>query len=112
MRPIYKSYPCNGRSRPAHATEKKHPGMPVSVSRGAGYYKVPSLQGVWYRSMFGHSGWSATLEDWFDPQRERDDDVPTGFKPHDAKTYPVKGHRFGLGLPADQRREFIAFLTL
>jgi cytochrome c peroxidase len=28
--------------------------------------RVPSLKGIWYRSMFGHSGWCATLEDWFD----------------------------------------------
>jgi hypothetical protein len=40
---------------------------------------APSLKGVWYRSMFGHSGWCASLEDWFDPKRLEDDYVPTGF---------------------------------
>ena len=84
--------------------------LTLKTRRGTGYYKVPSLKGVWYRSMFGHSGWCATLEDWFDPRRVRDDYVPTGFKPHDKKTYAVKGHRFGLNLADADRRALIAFL--
>ena len=82
---------AEGFTPPPGATEK-YDIMPISVGtdpnltlktrRGTGYYKVPSLRGVWYRSMFGHSGWCATLEDWFDPRRTRDDYVPTGFKPY------------------------------
>jgi hypothetical protein len=86
------------------------PNLTMKTRRGTGYYKVPSLQGVWYRGMFGHSGWCATLEDWFDARRTRDDYVPTGFKPYDAKTYPVKGHPFGLDLSAEDRGALIAFL--
>ena len=86
------------------------PGLATKTRRGTGYYKVPSLKGVWYRSMFGHSGWCATLEDWFDPGRTRGDYVPTGFKPYGAKTYAVKGHPFGLDLSAEERRALIAFL--
>ncbi|MFB3923590.1 MAG: hypothetical protein ACE145_17845 [Terriglobia bacterium] len=99
---------------------KKYNILPVSVGtdanltmktrRGTGYYKVPSLKGVWYRSMFGHGGWCATLEDWFDPRRTRDDYVPTGFKPHSAKTYAVKGHEFGLDLSPQEKKALIAFL--
>ena len=74
------------------------PNLTLKTRRGTGYYKVPSLKGVWYRSMFGHSGWCATLEDWFDLRRTRDDYVPTGFKPYGVKTYAVKGHPFGLTL--------------
>jgi hypothetical protein len=81
------------------------------TSRGTGYYKVPSLKGVWYRSMFGHSGWCATLEDWLDPRRVRDDYVPTGFKPYGAKTYAVKGHPFGLDLSAEDKKALIVFLN-
>lgn len=105
---------------PPVGAEKKYDIMPISVGtdpnltlrtrRGTGYYKVPSLKGVWYRSMFGHSGWCATLEDWFDPRRLRDDYVPTGFKPYGVKTYAVKGHPFGLDLSAEDRRALIAFL--
>jgi hypothetical protein len=43
--------------------------------------------------MFGHSGWCATLEDWFDPRRVRDDYVPTGFKPYGAATYAVEDRK-------------------
>ncbi len=84
--------------------------LTLATRRGTGYYKVPSLKGVWYRSMFGHSGWCATLEDWFDPRRTRDDYVPTGFKPHDRRTFAVKGHLYGLKASDEDRRALIAFL--
>ena len=86
------------------------PDLALKTRRGTGYYKVPSLKGVWYRGMFGHSGWCATLEDWFDPRRIRDDYVPTGWRPHDHQTYAVKGHSYGLKLSEDDRRALIAFL--
>jgi hypothetical protein len=86
------------------------PALTLNTRRGTGYYKVPSLKGVWYRGMFGHSGWCATLEDWFDPRRVRDDYVPTGFKPFDRPTFAVTGHAFGLNLPDDERAALIAFL--
>jgi hypothetical protein len=44
--------------------------------------------------MFEHNGRWATLEDWFDPQRTRDDYFPTGFKPYSAKSDVLKGHPF------------------
>ena len=86
------------------------PGLATRTRRGTGYYKVPSLKGVWYRSMFGHSGWCATLEDWFDPRRTREDYIPTGFKPNGDAPYAVKGHPFGLDLEEDERKALIAFL--
>jgi hypothetical protein len=86
------------------------PNLAIKTRRGTGYYKVPSLKGVWYRGMFGHSGWCATLEDWFDPRRTRDDYVPTGFRPYGARTYAVKGHPFGLDLSAEDKKALIAFL--
>jgi Cytochrome c len=86
------------------------PNLTLKTRRGTGYYKVPSLKGVWYRSMFGHSGWCATLEDWFNPHRTQEDYVPTGFKPYGKKTYAVKGHPFGLRLSDEDRKALIAFL--
>jgi hypothetical protein len=86
------------------------PDLTMKTRRGTGYYKVPSLKGVWYRSMFGHSGWCATLEDWLDPARLNDEYIPTGFKPYGAKTYAVKGHEFGLDLSPQQKKDLIAFL--
>ena len=86
------------------------PNLTMNTRRGTGYYKVPSLKGVWYRSMFEHSGSVATLEDWLDPRRLRDDYVPTGFKGYRVKTRAVPGHEFGLGLSTEDKKALIAFL--
>ena len=86
------------------------PALTMTTRRGTGYYKIPSLKGVWYRGPFEHSGSVATLEDWFDPRRLRDDYVPTGFKGFGVTTRAVKGHPFGLALSADDRAALIAFL--
>jgi hypothetical protein len=75
-----------------------NPDLALKTRRGTGYYKVPSLRGLWYRGPLEHSGSVATLEDWFDPTRLRDDYVPTGFKGYGVKTRAVKGHEFGLSL--------------
>jgi hypothetical protein len=86
------------------------PSLTLKTRRGTGYYKVPSLRGIWYRSMFGHNGWCVTLEDWFDPRRLQEDYVPTGFKGYSVKTRAVKGHPFGLDLSQGERSDLIAFL--
>ena len=86
------------------------PDLALRTRRGTGYYKVPSLKGVWYRGPFEHSGSVATLEDWFDPRRLRDDYVPTGVKGYGIRTKAVKGHEFGLGLSQGDRAALIAFL--
>jgi hypothetical protein len=86
------------------------PDLTMRSRRGTGYYKVPALTGVWYRGAFGHAGAVATLEDWFDPRRLRNDYVPTGFRGVGVRTRAVKGHEFGLGLSAPDRRALIAFL--
>ena len=87
------------------------PALTLTTRRGTGFYKVPSLQGVWYRGPFEHNGSVATLEDWFDPKRLDDNYVPTGWKgPAGTKTRAVKGHEFGLDLSRDERDALIAFL--
>jgi hypothetical protein len=86
------------------------PNLTLKTRRGTGYYKVPSLKGVWYRSMLGHSGWCATLEAWFDPHRVQDNYVPTGFKPYGARTYAMKGHVFGLDPSLEDKKALISFL--
>ena len=68
------------------------------------------MKGVWYRGPFEHNGSVATLEDWFDAERLRDDYVPTGFKGIGSRTRAVKGHEFGLQLSAEDKRALIAFL--
>jgi mono/diheme cytochrome c family protein len=86
------------------------PRYTLDTHKGTGYYKVPSLKGVWYRGPFGHNGPAATLEDWFDPGRLDPGYVPTGFKGYDGKTRSIPGHMFGLRLSPSQRKDLIAFL--
>ena len=86
------------------------PNLALNTRRGTGYYKVPSLKGLWYRGPFEHNGSVATLEDWFDPRRLRDDYVPTGFRGFRVTTRAVKGHEYGLSLTSEERKALIEFL--
>jgi hypothetical protein len=60
--------------------------------------------------MFPHDASCATLEDWFDPRRLRDDYVPTGFVGYGIKNRAVPGHEYGLKLSPEDKRALIAFL--
>jgi hypothetical protein len=82
----------------------------LNTRRGTGFYKVPSLRGVWYRGPFEHNGSVATLEDWFDVHRLDDDYVPTGYRGYNVNTRAVQGHEFGLDLSAEDKQALIAFL--
>jgi hypothetical protein len=86
------------------------PNLALKTRKGTGFYKVPSLKGVWYRGMFNHDGSVTTLEEWFDPARLRDDFVPSGFKGYKVMSRAVPGHPFGLRLSAEDKAALIAFL--
>ncbi|HQR07432.1 MAG TPA: hypothetical protein PLN21_11450 [Gemmatales bacterium] len=86
------------------------PGLALKTRKGTGYYKIPTLRGVWYRGLYEHCGSVASLEDWFDPKRLRDDYVPSGWKGPGVKTRAVPGHKFGLDLSAEDKKALIAFL--
>jgi hypothetical protein len=83
------------------------PALALETRRGTGFYKVPSLRGVWMRDAFGHEGQAASLEEWFDPARLGAEYIPKGF--HLAPG-PIQGHEFGIRLPAADRKALIAFL--
>ena len=85
-------------------------GLALATRKGTGYYKVPSLKGVWYRGHYLHDGSAASLEEMFDPSRLMDTHVPGGWRPSSSKTYAIKGHEFGLKLPPMEREQLIAFL--
>ncbi|MBK9167091.1 MAG: hypothetical protein IPM24_06450 [Bryobacterales bacterium] len=82
------------------------PRYTLETRKGTGYYKVPSLKGVWYRGPFGHNGWVMTLEEWFDPARLRDGYVASGFRTGGR----VPGHEYGLKLPPGDKSALLAFL--
>jgi hypothetical protein len=120
--PVYtnnKLTPAEGFTPPPGADQKydilpisvgTDPGLALKTRKGTGYYKVPSLKGVWYRGPFEHNGSVAMLEDWFDPRRLRDDYVPTGFKGYGVTHRAVPGHPFGLDLSTEDKKALIAFL--
>jgi cytochrome c553 len=86
------------------------PGLALNTRKGTGYYKVPSLKGVWYRGHYLHDGAAASLEEMFDPDRLKNTHVPGGWMPADEATHAIKGHEFGLRLPPAERETLIAFL--
>lgn len=86
------------------------PGLALKTRKGTGLYKVPSLRGVWYRGRFHHDGSIASLEEWFDAARLRQDFVPELLRPSGVTNRPVKGHEFGLKLDPDDKAALLAFL--
>jgi len=86
------------------------PGLALRTRKGTGFYKVPSLKGVWYRGHYLHDGSAASLEEMFDPDRLRETHEPKGFTPPGVVNRAIPGHEFGLKLTDDERLELIAFL--
>ena len=85
-------------------------GLALKTRKGTGYYKVPSLKGVWYRGRYLHDGSLASLEEMFDPDRLKDTHVPGGWSPVGIRSRAVVGHEFGLKLSLEDRRSLLAFL--
>ena len=83
------------------------PVLATQTRRGTGFYKVPSLRGVWFRNGFSHGGNADTLEEWFDPARLKEGYVPKGYHRGPG---PIAGHEFGLKLSPDDKQALIAFL--
>jgi hypothetical protein len=86
------------------------PGLALKTRKGTGYYKVPSLKGVWYRGHYLHDGSVGSLEEMFDPDRVKDTHKPGGFIPVGETTHAIRGHEFGLQLSPEEREQLIAFL--
>lgn len=86
------------------------PNLARMTRKGTGYYKVPSLKGVWYRGHYLHDGSVASLEEMFDPDRLKDTHVPGGWRPLRSQTHAIKGHEFGLRVTPEEREQLIAFL--
>jgi hypothetical protein len=83
------------------------PGLAMQTRRGTGFYKVPSLRGVWFRNGFSHGGNADTLEEWFDPTRLKEAYVPKGYHRGPG---PILGHEFGLKLAPADKQALITFL--
>ena len=86
------------------------PGLALKTRKGTGYYKVPSLKGLWYRGHYLHDGSAASLEEMFDPARLEETHVPGGWLPPGTTTRSIMGHEFGLKLDSAEREQLISFL--
>lgn len=86
------------------------PGLSLYTRRGSGYYKVPSLIGVWNRTAFLHDGHLKDLEDLFDSARFSPNYTPTWFKPIGVEHMAVPGHPFGTDLSSEDKKALVAFL--
>ena len=86
------------------------PGLALNTRKGTGYYKVPSLKGVWYRGHYLHDGSAASLEEMFDPARVSEAYMPKGYNPPGTTSRAIQGHGFGLKLTPVEREQLIAFL--
>jgi hypothetical protein len=86
------------------------PNLALKTRKGTGYYKPPSLRGVWYRGLYLHDGSVASLEEMFDPARLSDDHVPGGFLGYKVEHRAIPGHEFGLRLSPSDRARLVAFL--
>lgn len=85
-------------------------GLAMRTRKGTGYYKVPSLKGLWYRGHYLHDGTVGSLEEMFDPARLRPAHKPGGFVPPGTEARAIEGHEFGLDLTSEEREQLIAFL--
>jgi hypothetical protein len=86
------------------------PGLALKTRKGTGFYKVPTLRGVWYRPRLLHDGSVTTLEEMFDPARLAAEYEPKGWNPPGVTKRAVPGHTFGLSLTAAEKRDLLAFL--
>jgi hypothetical protein len=86
------------------------PDAALQTRKGTGLYKVPSLKGLWYRTMLSHDASVASLEEWFDASRLRDDYTPKGFRGYKVEHRAVPGHEYGLRLAPEDKASLIAFL--
>ena len=86
------------------------PGLALNTRKGTGFYKIPSLRGVWMRRVLLHDGSVTTLEEMFDPSRLDPGYQPKGWNPPGVTVRAVPGHTFGLALEGQDKPVLLAFL--
>ncbi len=86
------------------------PGLALKTRKGTGFYKIPSLRGVWYRPRLLHDASVTSLEEMFDAARLSPQYEPKGWNPPGVTRRAVPGHTFGLSLNAEDRGALLAFV--
>lgn len=85
-------------------------GAALRTRKGTGFYKIPSLRGVWYRPLLLHDGSFKSLEEMFDPARLEPAVTATDSTAATTSRRAAGGHPFGLSLTPDERQALLAFL--
>ena len=86
------------------------PGLALKTRKGTGFYKIPSLRGLWYRPRLLHDASIVSLEELFDEARLRDDYERKGWRPPGVTRGAIPGLEFLTTLPAEDKAALIAFL--
>jgi hypothetical protein len=86
------------------------PGLALATRKGTGFYKIPSLRGLWYRPRLLHDASITSLEELFDPARLATDYDRKGWSPGGMTRGAVPGLEFLTKLPPDDKAALIAFL--
>ena len=86
------------------------PGLALKTRKGTGFYKIPSLRGLWYRPRLLHDASIVSLEELFDEARLRDDYERKGWSPPGVTRGAIPGLEFLTTLPAEDKAALIAFL--
>ena len=86
------------------------PGLALRTRKGTGFYKIPSLRGLWYRPRLLHDASIVSLEELFEAARLDPSYARKGWRPLDATKGTVPGLEFLTRLSPDDKRALIAFL--
>jgi hypothetical protein len=85
-------------------------GLALKTRKGTGFYKIPSLRGLWYRPRLLHDASIVSLEELFDEARLRHDYERKGWSPPGVTKGPIPGLEFLTKLPVEDKTALIAFL--
>ena len=86
------------------------PGLALRTRKGTGFYKIPSLRGLWYRPRLLHDASIVSLEELFDSARLSADYERKGWSPPGVTKGAVPGLEFLTKLSPEDKAALIAFL--
>ena len=86
------------------------PTLALKTRKGTGFYKIPSLRGVWRRPRLLHDASVGSLEEMFDRRRLEPTHAVGGSQGLGEPRRAIPGHRFGLFISPEEKKALLAFL--
>jgi hypothetical protein len=93
-----------------HRSVGTEPGLALKTRKGTGFYKIPSLRGLWYRPRLLHDASIVSLEELFDAARLSPEYEPKGWSPPAVTRRAVPGFESLTKLTPEDKAALIAFL--